>query len=338
MRRRGRSLFGVLLFGAGAIGLYVWRRRARDVARAFLTECRSVTEFVKRKLGQQGSGSNLSQVTSDADDNSPKAVVTGLEPPECRPLDTPAELLAWSPALDPDAPFCQTYNSPLLLPPPLPAATAATAAAVLPAPSSPALAPTAAAAAAAAAAGPGSQRPPAGPSTRTAAAPAAAVPSVPAVAAVASAAAAVPAPTAAVAAAGPAAVGGAARSPRLLVCHDMMGGYLDDRLTQGSSDPGFFRLWQWDQVDLFVYFSHHMVTLPPPSWTAAAHRNGVRVLHADWSGAVWVGEAPLAAFRLVQLEVPGWARSVTLLAQPLGAEAAELQHMQPLACVAVPSA
>ncbi|GIL62379.1 hypothetical protein Vafri_16601, partial [Volvox africanus] len=66
--------------------------------------------------------------------------------------------------------------------------------------------------------------------------------------------------------------------PRLLVCHDMMGGYLEDRLVQGSANPGFFRLWHWDQIDVFIYFSHHLVTLPPPGWISAAHRNGVRVL------------------------------------------------------------
>lgn len=44
------------------------------------------------------------------------------------------------------------------------------------------------------------------------------------------------------------------------------------------------RLWQWDQIDLFIYFSHHLITVPPPAWTAAAHRNGVRVGEGvcDW--------------------------------------------------------
>ncbi|GIL75646.1 hypothetical protein Vretifemale_5384 [Volvox reticuliferus] len=72
--------------------------------------------------------------------------------------------------------------------------------------------------------------------------------------------------------------GGCRGRPRLLVCHDMMGGYLEDRLVQGSANPGFFRLWQWDQIDVFIYFSHHLITLPPPGWISAAHRNGVRVL------------------------------------------------------------
>ena len=50
-----------------------------------------------------------------------------------------------------------------------------------------------------------------------------------------------------------------------------------DSFTQGSADPGFFRLWHWESVDTFVYFSHWLVTVPPPGWIAAAHRNGVKV-------------------------------------------------------------
>lgn len=67
--------------------------------------------------------------------------------------------------------------------------------------------------------------------------------------------------------------------PKLLVCHDMRGGYLGDRFVQHTGDPSQFSLWHWQCVDTLVYFSHHMVTVPPPSWTAAAHRNGVQVLH-----------------------------------------------------------
>ncbi|CAG9465226.1 unnamed protein product [Pedinophyceae sp. YPF-701] len=67
--------------------------------------------------------------------------------------------------------------------------------------------------------------------------------------------------------------------PRLLVCHDMKGGYLDqDAPTQGSRDSRFYKVANWGLVDAFVYFSHALVTVPPPHWTNAAHRNGARVL------------------------------------------------------------
>ena len=60
----------------------------------------------------------------------------------------------------------------------------------------------------------------------------------------------------------------------------MMGGYTEyDRWTQGreGSDEGFW-IKDWDMIDTFVYFSHHLITIPPPCWIDAAHRNGVPVL------------------------------------------------------------
>ena len=60
---------------------------------------------------------------------------------------------------------------------------------------------------------------------------------------------------------------------KTLLCHDMMGGYLEDRFTAGcegnTADTGYtFR--HWANIDYFVYFSHHFVTLPPVGWIAAA--------------------------------------------------------------------
>ena len=65
---------------------------------------------------------------------------------------------------------------------------------------------------------------------------------------------------------------------RTLVCHDMKGGYLDDRFVQGVSATDCYRFYNWSKIDIFVYFSHYFITLPPPCWTNAAHRNGVPVL------------------------------------------------------------
>ncbi|KAL5171018.1 Cytosolic endo-beta-N-acetylglucosaminidase 1 [Glycine soja] len=65
---------------------------------------------------------------------------------------------------------------------------------------------------------------------------------------------------------------------RLLVCHDMAGGYLDDKWVQGGTNPDAYAIWHWHLIDVFVYFSHSLVTLPPPSWTNTAHRHGVKVL------------------------------------------------------------
>ncbi|WOL14807.1 cytosolic endo-beta-N-acetylglucosaminidase 1-like [Canna indica] len=65
---------------------------------------------------------------------------------------------------------------------------------------------------------------------------------------------------------------------RILVCHDMKGGYVDDRWVQGGSNPDAYAIWHWHLMDVFVYFSHYLVTLPPPCWTNAAHTHGVKVL------------------------------------------------------------
>ncbi|KAL5125524.1 Cytosolic endo-beta-N-acetylglucosaminidase 1 [Glycine soja] len=65
---------------------------------------------------------------------------------------------------------------------------------------------------------------------------------------------------------------------RILVCHDMAGGYLDDKWVQGGTNAEAYAIWHWHLIDVFVYFSHNLVTLPPPSWTNTAHRHGVKVL------------------------------------------------------------
>eukprot|EP01006_Ploeotia_vitrea_P023028 TRINITY_DN55477_c0_g1_i1.p1 TRINITY_DN55477_c0_g1~~TRINITY_DN55477_c0_g1_i1.p1 ORF type:complete len:935 (-),score=56.18 TRINITY_DN55477_c0_g1_i1:28-2811(-) len=66
---------------------------------------------------------------------------------------------------------------------------------------------------------------------------------------------------------------------KMLVCHDFRGGYTEsDKYPQGgdSSDVYRFRYWQW--CDIFVYFSHHRVTIPPPCWINVAHRHGTKML------------------------------------------------------------
>ncbi|XP_075418425.1 cytosolic endo-beta-N-acetylglucosaminidase [Tenrec ecaudatus] len=85
--------------------------------------------------------------------------------------------------------------------------------------------------------------------------------------------------------------------PRTLVCHDMMGGYLDDRFIQGSSARQPYSFYHWQYIDIFVYFSHHMVTIPPVGWTNAAHKHGVCVLGTvitEWTDGAKLCEAFLA--------------------------------------------
>lgn len=40
---------------------------------------------------------------------------------------------------------------------------------------------------------------------------------------------------------------------------------------------GAFLVCIYAGVDVFVYFSHHLVTIPPKGWIHAAHKHGVKV-------------------------------------------------------------
>ncbi|KAF3604602.1 hypothetical protein F2Q69_00038774 [Brassica cretica] len=58
----------------------------------------------------------------------------------------------------------------------------------------------------------------------------------------------------------------------------MKGGYVDDKWVQGCENDAGYAIWHWYLMDVFVYFSHSLVTIPPPCWTNTAHRHGVKVL------------------------------------------------------------
>ncbi|GFH22376.1 glyco_hydro_85 domain-containing protein [Haematococcus lacustris] len=45
---------------------------------------------------------------------------------------------------------------------------------------------------------------------------------------------------------------------------------------QGWPSADTFNQWRWEAADVFVYFSHQLVTLPPPGWVTAARQNGVK--------------------------------------------------------------
>lgn len=86
-----------------------------------------------------------------------------------------------------------------------------------------------------------------------------------------------------------------ARSPhRTLVSHDMMGGYLDDRFIQGTNSEAPYAFYHWQYIDIFNYFTHHLVTIPPAVWTNAAHKHGVVVLGTfitEWTDGAAMCEA-----------------------------------------------
>jgi mannosyl-glycoprotein endo-beta-N-acetylglucosaminidase len=65
---------------------------------------------------------------------------------------------------------------------------------------------------------------------------------------------------------------------KFLVCHDMRNNYLEDRYFQGCLNVAdCFSFYHWNLIDTFIYFSHHLVTIPPESWINAAHENNCRI-------------------------------------------------------------
>ncbi|KAK4475168.1 hypothetical protein MN116_002251 [Schistosoma mekongi] len=66
--------------------------------------------------------------------------------------------------------------------------------------------------------------------------------------------------------------------PKVIYCHDMAGGYLSsDRTVDFTYVFPAFRFVHWHLIDIFIYFSHHFITIPPVSWINLAHRQGVSV-------------------------------------------------------------
>jgi len=66
-------------------------------------------------------------------------------------------------------------------------------------------------------------------------------------------------------------------APKTLVCHDMQGGYLQDRWADGTDEDGYYFI-HWSQIDIFVYFSHNLLTIPPDGWISAAKMHGTTIL------------------------------------------------------------
>jgi endo-beta-N-acetylglucosaminidase D len=65
----------------------------------------------------------------------------------------------------------------------------------------------------------------------------------------------------------------------VLLCHDYAGNYHDYESVQGADlNEEMYACEYLLCVDTFVYFSHKLVCVPPPTWTNTLHRNGVKAL------------------------------------------------------------
>ncbi|MCJ1399165.1 hypothetical protein MMC11_002367 [Xylographa trunciseda] len=66
---------------------------------------------------------------------------------------------------------------------------------------------------------------------------------------------------------------------KVLLCHDYKGGYHDyESVRSRPLKDELYSCENLQYVDSFIYFSHKLCCVPPPSWINTSHRNGVKVL------------------------------------------------------------
>jgi endo-beta-N-acetylglucosaminidase D len=103
------------------------------------------------------------------------------------------------------------------------------------------------------------------------------------------------------------------KKSRTMLIHDYKGGYNDYESCQGADiAEDMYSCEYLQSVDSFVYFSHKLVSVPPPTWTNTCHRSGAltlgtflvepgsagveRILECDNVGNFWVaGQLALMA-------------------------------------------
>ena len=66
-----------------------------------------------------------------------------------------------------------------------------------------------------------------------------------------------------------------------VACHDMMNGYIKDNFFLFKNELKnkiSFRFRHFMNTDIFIYFSHHGITIPPYSYIKVAHQLGNKIL------------------------------------------------------------
>lgn len=86
------------------------------------------------------------------------------------------------------------------------------------------------------------------------------------------------------------------KKANVLLIHDYAGNYHEYESVQSSGVGEELYACKYLQcVESFIYFSHKLVCVPPPTWTNLLHRNGVQVL-----GTILVEPQTQGAERLLQ--------------------------------------
>lgn len=68
--------------------------------------------------------------------------------------------------------------------------------------------------------------------------------------------------------------------PKVIFCHDYIYNFSEPILMETPlwDEMQFYTFPYWSLIDIFIYFSHKFLTVPPASWISACHQNGVMCL------------------------------------------------------------
>ena len=72
-----------------------------------------------------------------------------------------------------------------------------------------------------------------------------------------------------------------AAASTVMLMHDYRDGWHEYEASQGAIIPStesWYVQEQWQRIEAFNYFIHARLSVPPPAWINAGHRNGARVL------------------------------------------------------------
>ncbi|XP_075973247.1 cytosolic endo-beta-N-acetylglucosaminidase [Anticarsia gemmatalis] len=86
--------------------------------------------------------------------------------------------------------------------------------------------------------------------------------------------------------------------PKTLVCHDMANGYHSDSVIEGTLKYDEYTFYNWAGIDIFCYFSHHLITIPPAGWINVGHAHGVKVIGtiiSEWTDGASFWDKVLAS-------------------------------------------
>ncbi|CAH2236503.1 uncharacterized protein LOC120629640 [Pararge aegeria] len=104
--------------------------------------------------------------------------------------------------------------------------------------------------------------------------------------------------------------------PKTLVCHDMANGYHDDSYVDGTGNYSAYTFYNWAGIDIFCYFSHHFITIPPLGWINVGHAHGVKVLGTvitEWATGAALWDRILAS----ELESQNFVSALVAIAKTL---------------------